>query len=187
MSTLSVARRLAGVAVLLGLPFAEAAADDQSDCLGPDPAIGIPACTRLIGAPGAGAEAVADAYVGRAMHHIVQGDFDGALADLDAALARSPRHAAAHYNRGGVHGLQGRYDDALAALDEAIRLDPGTAESHHARGRIHFEVGDVDAAVADFDAALNVDAEHVDALLSQRPVAVGNNRSYFFAIILLSR
>jgi len=83
--------------------------------------------------------------------------------------------------------LQGRYDDALAALDEAIRLDPGTAESHHARGRIHFEVGDVDAAVADFDAALNVDAEHVDALLSQRPVAVGNNRSYFFAIILLSR
>lgn len=158
--------RIAVSAALLLSP-ATAAADDASDCIGAEPAAGVAACTRLIEAA-ASADTVVAAYVARAKHRTLLDELDAALADVDEALRRDPRHADALHNRGVVYSFQGRYDEALAALDEAIRLSPATsAESRHTRGRIRLELGDLGAALVEFDSALAVDARHVDALISR--------------------
>jgi tetratricopeptide (TPR) repeat protein len=121
---------IATVVTLAGLAGPQpATADDAADCIGPDPAAGIPACTHVINAA-ASAEAVADAFVARAKHRVLVNDLAAALTDIDEALRRDPSNADAHPNRGVVYGIQGRFDEALAALDEGIRLSPATpAES----------------------------------------------------------
>jgi tetratricopeptide (TPR) repeat protein len=163
--SISRAPLLAALASLATLK--PAAADDAADCDGADPAVGIPACTRLIEAA-APADAVVAAYVRRAKHRIFDGDLETALEDIDEALRLDPTHADAHHNLGIVYSFQGRYEEALDALDEAIRSSPETsAESRHTRGRIRLATGDLDAALAEFDAALEVDGRHVDTLISR--------------------
>ncbi|WP_296579955.1 tetratricopeptide repeat protein [Xanthobacter sp.] len=75
-----------------------------------------------------------------------EGDFAGALADVEAALAADPRLASAHVTRARLLGDLGRPDEMRPALDTALRLDPNepngrfmAAADDLARGR--WEVG----------------------------------------------
>jgi len=54
----------------------------------------------------------------------VRGDYEGALAEIERALAISPNLAGAHAERGAILIFSGRPKEGLAALQRCIRLDP---------------------------------------------------------------
>jgi tetratricopeptide (TPR) repeat protein len=49
-------------------------------------------------------------------------DFDGALADMDRALAIVPTNALGHHGRGRVLAALGRYDEAIDSIREALTV-----------------------------------------------------------------
>ena len=53
-----------------------------------------------------------------------QGDYDGALAEIDAGLAVRPEHPPLLYHRACINARAGRLEDARTALDRALELDP---------------------------------------------------------------
>ena len=54
-----------------------------------------------------------------------EGDFDGALAELDAGLEQRPGHPALLYHRACILSRAGRIDEAREFLDRALAADPG--------------------------------------------------------------
>ena len=52
------------------------------------------------------------------------GDFDGALAELDAGLEQKPGHPPLHYHRACILARAGRLDEARVELDRALQGDP---------------------------------------------------------------
>lgn len=70
----------------------------------------------------------AEGYNQRAFVHYLRRDFAAALADLDRALALSPRHIAALSGRAlSLYGLS-RLEEARQALSEALKLNPWLPE-----------------------------------------------------------
>ena len=59
-----------------------------------------------------------------------EGDLDGALAELRAILAVSPKDVQCHRLAAEIHRRRGRIDEAVGHLETAVRLDPGDRESH---------------------------------------------------------
>jgi tetratricopeptide (TPR) repeat protein len=54
-----------------------------------------------------------------------EGDYDRALAEIDAGLAERPDHPALYYHRACILSRNGRLDEARTELDRALELDPG--------------------------------------------------------------
>ncbi len=70
----------------------------------------------------------AEGYNQRAFVHFLRGDYTAALPDLDAALARQPRHVAAQAGKAlTLHALD-RQGEAALALRAALRMNPWLAE-----------------------------------------------------------
>jgi len=70
----------------------------------------------------------AEGYNQRAFAHYLRQDFAPALADLDAALARSPRHIGALSGKALTLMGLGRDRAALEALEAALALNPWLSE-----------------------------------------------------------
>jgi adenylate cyclase len=84
-----------------------------------------------------GADAEARSSLGWALQ--ARGEADGALAEIDRALAMSPNLAIAHGHRGATLIFAGRPKDGLAALHTCIRLDP--RDPYLAVRLLHITVG----------------------------------------------
>ena len=69
-----------------------------------------------------GADAQARSCLGWALQ--ARGELEGALVEIERALAMSPNLAAAHGHRGATLIFSGRPKEGLAALETCIRLDP---------------------------------------------------------------
>jgi adenylate cyclase len=69
-----------------------------------------------------GADAQARSCLGWALQ--ARGELEGALVEIERALAMSPNLAAAHGYRGATLIFSGRPKEGLAALETCIRLDP---------------------------------------------------------------
>jgi adenylate cyclase len=69
-----------------------------------------------------GADAEARTLLGHALYR--RGDYEGALAEAERALATSPNLAFAHHVLGATLIFSGRLKEGLAALERSIRLDP---------------------------------------------------------------
>jgi adenylate cyclase len=54
----------------------------------------------------------------------MRGDYEGAVAEAERALAISPNLAAAHHTLGATLIFSGRLKDGIAAIEKSIRLDP---------------------------------------------------------------
>jgi tetratricopeptide (TPR) repeat protein len=72
--------------------------------------------------------AYAEGWNQRAFARFLSRDFEAALADLDAALALSPRHLGALSGRALTLLGLGRTDEARAALNAALAINPWLAE-----------------------------------------------------------
>lgn len=116
--------------------------------------LGIPpleVCTLAIEAPDSNRENRAGSYNNRAVLKFAAMDYQGALADLDAAIAEQPALGQAHANRGYVLAAVKRWQDSLAALDQAVAN--GTDEParvHFNRGIAHEELGHAREAYLDY-------------------------------------
>jgi adenylate cyclase len=69
-----------------------------------------------------GADAEARSGLGWALQ--ARGELDGALVEIERALAMSPNLAVAHWQRGATLIFSGRPEEGLDALETCIRLDP---------------------------------------------------------------
>ena len=58
-----------------------------------------------------------------------RGDYEGALAEAERALATAPNLASAHHMLGATLIHSGRPKEGLAAIERSIRLDPRTQQS----------------------------------------------------------
>src|SRR5262245_7718508 len=82
-----------------------------------------------------------EAYRNRAKRFALQGDFDQAKAELDAALQLDPRDIEAYAERALVHIACDRTERAIADLNRAIALGPERFELYLVRGRAYAEQG----------------------------------------------
>jgi tetratricopeptide (TPR) repeat protein len=78
-----------------------------------------------------------------------QGDFDGAIKELQAAIDARNDYAEAYYTLGTVLKQQGKLSDAANALREAIRLQPGFAGAHTTLAAVLRALGDDQGAAAE--------------------------------------
>jgi Flp pilus assembly protein TadD len=69
------------------------------------------------------------------------GDYAGALSDLNKAVESDPHYARAYNNRGVAKVAHGDSDGALADFAEAIKLDPRDPDPFVNRGLLRFRQG----------------------------------------------
>ncbi len=97
-------------------------------------------------------------------------DYEGSIADLDAALALDPSLAIAYANRGRAHLKTGKSAESLADYSEALRLDPQLRDVHVHRGEAFRRLGNLAAAMSDFEHALELDSSSADAYFGRANV-----------------
>jgi tetratricopeptide (TPR) repeat protein len=95
-------------------------------------------------------------YLKRGLLRLHKADFDGAIADFDAAIGLEPRNALAHRHRASAWGGKGDQDRALADLELALRIDPGNPAIFTDRGIYWRRNGALDLALVDFDQAIRL-------------------------------
>jgi tetratricopeptide (TPR) repeat protein len=93
-----------------------------------------------------------------------EGDLDGAVKHLAAALRLSPSSKEAHHSLGGVLMLQGHVDDAIGQFEQALRLDPDYANAHSDLANALMLQGKVEPAIAHCETALRLQPDLADAL-----------------------
>ena len=92
-----------------------------------------------------------------------QGDFTGAIADFDAAIAAQPDLAPAYYDRGSARDDKGDHDGAVADYSKAIELKPDLADAYFLRGKSLNNNADFAHAVADFSKVIELQPNSLDA------------------------
>ena len=105
----------------------------------------------------------ADDFFIQAGRKYEQGDDQGALANLNQAIALNPNYVYGYYNRGLVKSNLGDYPGAIADFDRALELDSKLVEAYNNRGNAKSNLGDISGAIADFDRALELDSKLVEA------------------------
>ena len=90
------------------------------------------------------------------------GDYDGAIADCDRAIALDPDDPGGCNIRGMSKWRKGDNNDAIADFDRAIELDPKHGMAYHIRGMIKGDQGNYEEAIADFDRAIELDITDAD-------------------------
>ena len=128
------------------------------------PLLAIDYCTRAIQSGQLSSRYMGMAYFNRASAYAMRGDFDRAVADLNAAErydAMRPEpdfwRAMTFLARGNMYALRRQYDSALADYEQALRLDPSRAEVYVRRGQVWLAKREPDRAIADFTEALRRD------------------------------
>ena len=74
------------------------------------------------------------------------GDHARAAEELEAAVQRDPKFAAAYHQLGVEYGQSGRMAESEAAIRHALDLDPNSWAAHHDLGVVQFRTGDTAAA-----------------------------------------
>lgn len=78
------------------------------------------------------------------------GDFAGAKAAFDQAIALTPQFAKAYFNQGRVLLDLDRVSEALEVIEQGRAIDPESSEGRRLVARAQAEGGDVDAAIATY-------------------------------------
>ncbi len=142
----------------LGAPALAQGTDDARACnIGRDltRADRIAACTRLIDAAENEAEA-ARYEIRRGELLTAEGEYEAALADLDAVIAANPSNWNAYADRATVYLFLDRPEDALADLNPALDALPRLGYNYYLRGLAEAQLGDYEAALADYDQAIQL-------------------------------
>jgi PQQ-dependent catabolism-associated CXXCW motif protein len=96
-------------------------------------------------------------YFKRAAAYNGKGQYDSALADLDAASVLDPESSSVFYGRAEVYRKKGELDRALTNYNGAILRHPRDFDSYVGRGRTYVGKGDLERALGDFNSAVRID------------------------------
>lgn len=119
-----------------------------------------------------------NAYVMRADIAInSNGDYAGALKDMDEAIKLQPRLAGLYINRAFLRYNQDDYFGAMADYDYAIELEPLNVTALFNRGLLLAEVSANDRALNDFSKVLSLNPDDYRALYN-RAVIYGKKGQY---------
>ncbi|HEX4445472.1 MAG TPA: tetratricopeptide repeat protein, partial [Polyangiaceae bacterium] len=84
----------------------------------------------------------------------LQGDYDGAIAHYNAALAKDPKDATSHFRLGVALRRTRKFDEAVTELDKVAAVDKDYPGLSLERGLLFEESGDVQKAIEQFNGAL---------------------------------
>ncbi|MEM7313311.1 MAG: tetratricopeptide repeat protein [Planctomycetota bacterium] len=118
----------------------------------------------------------ADAYYHRGVMRSVEGQYNRAFNDYEAALRLQPEMAKAFNGLGNCLWATGKVYEALEQYRQAIAADPKLAAAYNNRGNAWRTLGDHEAALKDYNQALTVAGE-VALILNNRGsthLAMGN-------------
>jgi len=131
-------------------------------------------------APSAPATATpsAEALTRGGSERLQRGDFAGALAEFNRALALNPNLPEALAGRGIARAKLGDKQAALDDLNRAVSAKPDYAEAYWHRGEARFELGDKLAAIDDYNKALALRPDYAEAIWSRgvARAALGDQR-----------
>jgi tetratricopeptide (TPR) repeat protein len=85
-----------------------------------------------------------------------RGDYDGALAALDRAVALSPNDTYSLYERGLAWLAKGDNNRALADFNAVLAIQPNTWGALDERGNAYRNRGAYDLAIADYNSAIRI-------------------------------
>jgi TolB-like protein/tetratricopeptide (TPR) repeat protein len=106
--------------------------------------------------PDSGLVLAVDAFV-RGDEYI---DVDKRVADLTAAIARTPNEPRIYRNLARLLRSANRQDEELQWLDRGIAVDPFDWDLHYARGRYLMRAGDLDGAEASYERVRELNPEY---------------------------
>jgi len=119
----------------------------------------------------AGVDAVAEfdfqEAISRAKRKIKEKDYEGALRELDRAIAIINNRELPWHLRGMVLFRLGREKEAVESFAEAIRINPRSTEAWFSLGRCLEDRGKYDDALKAFNKILEFDPDNVDALFEK--------------------
>ncbi len=93
----------------------------------------------------------------RAYNKALNGNFNGAIVDLNEAIRINPKDAVAFWNRGNAKNSLGNKTGALEDYNNAILLNDKEAEIFFVRGTLKGMSSDLNGAVSDLTKAINLD------------------------------
>jgi tetratricopeptide (TPR) repeat protein len=109
-----------------------------------------------------------------------QGNYDGAVQELNEAVRLDPNLAEAYAYRARAYSVSDN-DRALLDAEKAIQLDPRLALGYFARGNAYINKKDYDHAIADYNEAIRLDHKFATAY-ANRGLAYSNKNDYDRAI-----
>ena len=95
-------------------------------------------------------------YNNRSMIRVFKGDIEGALHDLEEAIALNPNYADSYSNRGVIRAFRNDQTGAASDYEKALQLNPNLPVAYINRGILRFERQNLEGAMTDFNRALEL-------------------------------
>ena len=111
-----------------------------------------------------------EAWQGRALTYLEQGDFDQAIADFESLLEKNRENVNARLALAETLFNLERMDEAQQQLERALEQDPENSLAYSLRARFHLFAEDAEAALADLDQALRFNPQDLNALMTRARV-----------------
>ena len=102
-----------------------------------------------------------------------KGEWEKAIADLDAAIRLDAGQPFPHFNRGFAYFRQGKFEKAIADYDEAIRLEPKYADAYRDRGYARAMSGKPREGLRDLNRAIELNPQDQAAYNSRGAAYAG--------------
>ena len=112
----------------------------------------------------------ADAWQGRALTYMEQGEMDKAIEDLHQLLEKNKDNVNARLALAETLAELDKLDEAREQVEEAIRLNPDLSLAYTLRARLHLIEEDAESALADLDHALRLNPQDLRALMIRASV-----------------
>ncbi|MFK7783464.1 MAG: tetratricopeptide repeat protein [Crocinitomicaceae bacterium] len=104
-------------------------------------------------------EKLAKAHYYRSKARSGQGDYEGALKDINESLEQDPNDHLTIDMRGKIYLALERPKDALVEFNKVLTIDPSFSDIHFSMGRAYKQMSNHLSAISEFDLAIAADPE----------------------------